>query len=83
MGFGLVTLFIYRLYTELVITSNYNSLIGLHTLKITVTTAHVKYFVFIGRFLVTASNSGVSSAFELTPLWTGYRLTALLVAPTD
>jgi hypothetical protein len=40
--FGLVTGFIENLYTQLVTTSNYNSLTGLHALKITVTEADIK-----------------------------------------
>jgi hypothetical protein len=42
MGFGLVTQFIDHLCTRFVTTSNFNSLTGLHTLKITVTAAHMK-----------------------------------------
>jgi hypothetical protein len=40
MGFGLVIGFMGHLYTQLISTSNYNSLAGLHTQKITVTAAH-------------------------------------------
>jgi hypothetical protein len=43
MGFGLVIGFTERLYTQLVITNNYNAFADLHTLQITVTTAHIKY----------------------------------------
>jgi hypothetical protein len=43
----------------LVTTNNYDSLTELHILKITVTTAHMKYFtVFTSRCLVAASNGG-------------------------
>jgi hypothetical protein len=44
-GVEMVTRFIDHLYTPLVTTSNYNSLTGLHTLKIPVTAAHIKYFM--------------------------------------
>jgi hypothetical protein len=44
-GFGLVTRFIDHLFTQLITTSNYNSLTGLHTLKITVTAADVKSYM--------------------------------------
>jgi hypothetical protein len=40
-GFGLVSVFIERLYTQLVTTSNFNSLTSLHTIEITVTAAHI------------------------------------------
>jgi hypothetical protein len=46
-----------HLYTQLVTTSNYNRLIGLHTLKITVIAAHIKYPVFSSRFLATDPNN--------------------------
>jgi hypothetical protein len=36
---------------------NCNSLTGLHTVYITVTAAHIKYFIFTSRFLVTDPNS--------------------------
>jgi hypothetical protein len=41
MGFGLMIGFFDSLYTHLTTTSNYNSLTGLHSLKITVTAAHI------------------------------------------
>jgi hypothetical protein len=41
MGFGLVIRFIE--HSEKVTTDNYDSLTELHTLKITVTTAHIKF----------------------------------------
>jgi hypothetical protein len=41
------------LTTQLVTTSKYNSLIGLHTLKINVTEAHIVFYIFTNRFLVT------------------------------
>jgi hypothetical protein len=44
-------------YKQLVTTSNYNNLTGLHTLKTTVTAAHVIFYVFISRFLVTNPNN--------------------------
>jgi hypothetical protein len=49
--------FIEHLYAQLVTTWNYNSPTGLHTLKITVTVAHIKSSVFISRFLATDLNS--------------------------
>jgi hypothetical protein len=41
-GFGLMIRFIDHLNTQLVTTGNYNSLTGLHTLKITVRAALIK-----------------------------------------
>jgi hypothetical protein len=52
-----VARFIEHLYTQLVTISIYNSLTGLHTLKITVTAAHTKSSVFTSRFLVTDPDS--------------------------
>jgi hypothetical protein len=52
-----MTRFIDHLYTQLITASNYNSLTGLHTLKITVTAAHIVFYVFISHFLATNSNS--------------------------
>jgi hypothetical protein len=57
MGFGVMIGFFEHLYAQLVTASNYNSPTGLHTLKITVTAAHIKSSVFISRFLVTDLNS--------------------------
>jgi hypothetical protein len=51
----LVTQFIDHLYVQLVTTSNCNSLIGLHTLKITETAA--VFYVFTSRFLVTDTDN--------------------------
>jgi hypothetical protein len=48
-------------YTQLVTTSNYNSLTSLRTLKITVTAPQIKSSVFTSRFPVT-----MSSAYFLT-----------------
>jgi hypothetical protein len=66
-GFGLDIEFIDHLYTKLETTSNYSATANLHTLQIT--TAHAKSFpaccVFTSRSLVTASNSGDSSASAL------------------
>jgi hypothetical protein len=44
-------------HTTLITTTNYNSLSGLHALKITVTAAHIFFYVFTSRFLVTASDN--------------------------
>jgi hypothetical protein len=52
-----VTPFIEHVFTQLVSTSNYNSLAGLHNLKITVTAAHKIFHVFTSRFLVTDPNN--------------------------
>jgi hypothetical protein len=41
-------------------TNNYDSITELHTTKTTVTTAHIKFSVFIIRCLVTVSNGGRS-----------------------
>jgi hypothetical protein len=52
-----MTWFIDHLYKQLITEIEYNSLTGLHTLKITVTVAHRKPFcVFSSRFLVTDPN---------------------------
>jgi hypothetical protein len=71
-GLGCVTIdgvyisdigFIDRLYTPLATTRNYSATANIHTLQFT--TAHAMAFpayVFNSRFLVTASNSGDSSA---------------------
>jgi hypothetical protein len=68
-----VTRFIGNFTTRLRTTSNYSAITNRHTLQIT--TAHSKSFsaccVFTSRFLVTASNSEVSSAFALTSLLSG------------
>jgi hypothetical protein len=63
-GFGLVNGYIDHLYTRLGTTSNYNATAKLHNSQMT--TAPFKSFpaccIFTSRFLVTASNSGNSSA---------------------
>jgi hypothetical protein len=41
----------------MVTVSNYNSLIGLHTLKITATAAHIVFYGFTNRFLITDPNN--------------------------
>jgi hypothetical protein len=46
MGFELGTWIIDHLYTQLITISNYNGLTGLHTLKIPVTAAHIKYSLY-------------------------------------
>jgi hypothetical protein len=65
--FRLNIAFIDHLYTKLGTTSNYNAIADLHTLQIN--TAHAKSFpaccVFTNHSLVTASNSGYSSASAL------------------
>jgi hypothetical protein len=71
MGFRLEIGFITYLHLQIVTTSNYNTIANFHTVEIT--TAHAKSFqsaVFIDRSLVTASNSGDSSAPALTSLLT-------------
>jgi hypothetical protein len=64
-GFGFDIGFIHHLFTQLGTTSNYSTILNLHTLQIT--TAHAKSFpaccVFTSRSLVTAPNSGDSSVF--------------------
>jgi hypothetical protein len=65
-GFGSDIGFIYHLYRQLRTASNYSAIANLHILQIT--TAHAKFFqpaVFTSRSLVTASNSGDSSASAL------------------
>jgi hypothetical protein len=65
--FGLAIGFTDHLYTQQEITSNYSTLINVHTLQIT--TAHDKSLpaccVFTSRSLATASNSGDSSVSAL------------------
>jgi hypothetical protein len=85
-GFGLEILFIDHL--QIVTTSNYIAITNFHTLQIT--TAHAKSFqsLVTSRSLVTASNSGDSSASALTSLPAGsqlYRISLLLrhSIPTD
>jgi hypothetical protein len=80
-GFGLLTWFIDHLYPHLITTSKYNSLTGLHTLKITVTAAHKVSYVFTSRFLVTDPNNvlclrscRVANVSPLTQLWTSSSL---------
>jgi hypothetical protein len=62
--FRLVNVFIDHLYTQLGTKSNYSSTANLHDSQITTAsvTSFPAYCVFIRRFLVTASNSGRSSA---------------------
>jgi hypothetical protein len=64
MGFGLMSGFIDRLYTQLGKTSNYSTTANLHISQIT--TAPAKHFpaccVFTSRSLAVASSSGDSSA---------------------
>jgi hypothetical protein len=45
MGFELVIGFIEHFYTQLVTTTKYNSLTGLHTLKTAVTAPDIKSFM--------------------------------------
>jgi hypothetical protein len=52
-----MTQFIDHLYTQLVTTSNSNSLTDLHTLKITVTAKYIFFYIFTSRFLVTDLNN--------------------------
>jgi hypothetical protein len=63
-GFGFDVGFTDHLYTQLQITSNYNAIANLHTLQITTTPTKPfpAYCIFTSRFLVTACNSGNSSA---------------------
>jgi hypothetical protein len=72
-GFRLDVGFIDHLCTHFGTTSNYSAIANLHTSQITI--AHAKSFpaccVFSSRSLVTASSSGVSSAFALTSLLNG------------
>jgi hypothetical protein len=60
-----------RIYTQLVITSNYNAIANPHILE--TTRAHAKYFLpaITSRFLVTDLNNGDSSAFVLKSLPAG------------
>jgi hypothetical protein len=66
-GFGLVNGFIDHFNIRLVTTSNYSAIADFHTLKNTA--AHAKslpaFSVFTSPSLVTASNSGDSSASVL------------------
>jgi hypothetical protein len=56
------------LHTRLVTTLNYSAITDLHTLQITTEPAKSsKSAVFASHSLVTASNSGDSSAFALMP----------------
>jgi hypothetical protein len=78
-GFGSNIGSIDHLYRQLGTTNNYNSIVNLRTLQIT--TAHAKsfpaYCVVTNRSLVTASNSGDSSASALKSSLNGGSL------PTD
>jgi hypothetical protein len=60
-------------HSPIATTSNFNSLTGLHTLKVTVTAAHkIKSSIsaFIGRCLVTSLNNGCSfTMFLLSVSW--------------
>jgi hypothetical protein len=84
-AFGLEIGFIDHFTTRLVTTSNYSSSADLHTLQITI--AYAKSFpaccVFTSRSLVTASNSGDSSAFAFTSLIAGSELQSLSLLFTD
>jgi hypothetical protein len=71
MGFGLVTQFIHYLYTELITTSNYNTVANLHTLQIIRAHAKSSQSAFTSRFLVMDLNSGDSSTSVLSSLPTG------------
>jgi hypothetical protein len=50
MRSALMTWFIEHLYIQPITTSSYKSLIGLHTLKITVTAGHIKSSMFSWSF---------------------------------
>jgi hypothetical protein len=65
-----------HLYTQLGTTSNYSAIANLHTSQITAATTKSSpaCYVFTSRSLVTASNSGDSSASALTPFPPGHRL---------
>jgi hypothetical protein len=52
-------------HLRIVNTSNYDSLIKLHTTNITVTTAHINSSVFTRRFLVTDFNTVCLSPYSL------------------
>jgi hypothetical protein len=64
MGYGLVIGFIDHLCTPLGSTSNYSAIADFHTLQVTAanTKSSPARSVFNRHFLVTASNSGDSSA---------------------
>jgi hypothetical protein len=72
-GFGLVTRVIGHLHIRRISASNYSAIANLHTLQITA--ANTKFSqacsVFSSRFLVTASNSGDTSASAPTSLLSG------------
>jgi hypothetical protein len=68
MGFRLVTGFIEHLYTQLITTSNYNTITDLHTLQITTVHVSLSFTVFPSRCLVTALNNRDSSASVLMSL---------------
>jgi hypothetical protein len=84
-GFALIIGFIEHLYTQPVTTGNYNSLTVLHTVKITVTAAHMKSSVFASRFLVMDPNNVLSlRPYRLPniPQLTKLNL-SLMLRPTD
>jgi hypothetical protein len=54
-------LYLLTTYRQLVTTSNCNSLTGLHTLKITVTAAHINSSVVTSRYLATDLNNVLCS----------------------
>jgi hypothetical protein len=63
---------IYWPLTQQVTLSNYNSLTGLHNLKVTVTEAHKKSSVFTSRFLVTdpiISSVNVLTGWRISHNW--------------
>jgi hypothetical protein len=84
-GFGLQIGFTDHFTTRLVTTSNYSSIADLYAFQITI--AYSKSFpvccVFTSRSLVTASNSGNSSAFAVTSLLACSQLHRLSILFTD
>jgi hypothetical protein len=60
------------IYTPLGTTSNYSTIVDLHTLQITTVHAKPQFFLILpSRYLVTALNNADSSASVLTTLPSG------------